>query len=143
VFVVNSRSTKGGSQIWRRRKCEDCEGTFTTYEKTNLSHLKVVKKSGSRQRYSRAKLYSGIYHSSIDRKGADRGIMSELSEELTSQVERRIILLKKKRVHSEEIGDIVLEVLRKRSPDIFLRYLAYREQEDNQKMKGFIKKFYT
>nr|NQU92147.1 transcriptional repressor NrdR [Bacteroidota bacterium] len=142
LFVINSRSTKNNSQIWRRRKCESCQEIFTTYEKADLSYLKVIKRSGKKQMYNRAKLYSGIYHSAIDTKNGDRGEMSELSETLTNEVEQKIILLRSKDISTIEIINIVLSVLRKRSSAIFLRYLAYREGKDEKRLKKLIKKHF-
>lgn len=142
IMVTNSRPTIGNSQIWRRRKCSTCGGIFTTYERINLSHLVVVKKSGRREKFRHAKLYSGIYHSSIDKKNFDRGEMSEFSEGITSQVEQEIIKRKKKEIKSTEITEIVLKILRKKAPEVFLRFLAYREGEDRKKMKQLMKKYF-
>lgn len=141
VMVVNSRPTIGNSQIWRRRECLSCKGIFTTYERINLSHLIVVKKSGRKQRYSRAKLFSGIYHSSLDKKGADRGQLSQSAEELTNQVERELINLRTKRVTTDEIMEVVLKVLSKKAPDILLRYVAYKESSHAKKIRKLIKKY--
>ena len=142
IMVTNSRPTMRGLQIWRRRKCLKCEGYFTTYERANLSHLIVIKKSGKKQKYSRAKLYSGIYHSTIDKKGADRGEMSKFSEELTNFIEVKIINLRKKMISSSEIENIILDTLRKKAPDVFLRFVAYKEGNDRNKMKNIIKKYF-
>lgn len=141
VMVTNSRPTKGSSQIWRRRKCLGCEEIFTTYEKINLSHLIVVKKSGRKERFRRAKLFSGIYHSSIDKKNADRGEMSEFSEKITNQIIQEILKLKRKKIRSTEITEMVLNKLRKRAPDVFLRYLAYREGSDRKKLGTLLKRY--
>lgn len=140
--VTNSRLTKKGLQIWRRRKCLDCGETVTTYERPNLSHLIIVKKSGKRQRYSRAKLYSGIYHSTIDKKGADRGDMGTLSEEITESVEKKLISLKRKVFTSEEIMQTILKILRTKAPDALLRFVAYKEGNNKKKMTSIIKKYF-
>jgi transcriptional repressor NrdR len=141
-MVCNSRPTQGDSQIWRRRKCENCGGTFTTYERAELSHLIVVKKSGRRQKYSRAKLFAGIYHSTIDKKGVDRGDMSQLSEEITNLVEKEITDFRKKEITSFEILEAVLRILKKRAPDALLRFVAYKEGNDKKKMKMLIEKHF-
>ncbi len=119
-----------------------CSGTFTTYERMNLSHIIVVKKSGKKQRYNRAKLYSGIYHSSIDRKGFDRGEVSEFAEKVTNQVEKEILLLKRKRIKSAEITDVVLQILKNKAPASFLSFLAYREGDNRKNLKKLLRKFY-
>ncbi len=140
VMVTNSRPTRGDSQIWRRRKCLGCGEVYTTYEKINLSHLVVVKKSGRKERFRRVKLYSGIYHSSIDRKNVDRGEMSEFSGEVTNQIIREILKLKKKEIRSTEITDMVINRLKNKNPDIFLRYIAYREGSNKKRLKSLLKK---
>lgn len=139
-MVTNSRPTRGDSQIWRRRKCLGCGEVYTTYEKINLSHLVVVKKSGRKERFRRVKLYSGIYHSSIDRKNVDRGEMSEFSGEVTNQIIREILKLKKKEIFSTEITDMVINRLKNKNPDIFLRYIAYREGSNKKRLKSLLKK---
>jgi len=134
VAVVNSRATKKDSQIWRRRKCLICNEVFTTYEKIDLSHLIIIKKSGRKERFIRAKLYAGIYGSTIDKKNADKGEMSELAEEVTNKVEQDIVALKRKKIQSVEITEMVLKILGKRAPDALLRFLAYREGENKKRL---------
>ncbi len=142
IMVVNSRPTAGGSQIWRRRKCAKCRAAFTSYEKISLSHLIVIKKSGRRQKFNRAKLYSGIYNSFLDKKGGDRGDAAELAEEITNKVEREIIELKRKNIYSFEIVEIVSKILGRKSPDSLLRFLAYRLGGDLKKLKSFLRKYF-
>jgi transcriptional repressor NrdR len=139
VMVVNSRPNKSGGQIWRRRKCQKCHQAFTTYEKLNLSYLVVVKKSGKRVKYQRAKLFASIYHSSLDKKHADRGDIGEFAEYLTDLVEKEILKSQRQAVHSSEITEIVLSFLKQKAPDTFLRYLAYREGENMAVMRQYLK----
>lgn len=141
-MVVNSRPTRSDSQIWRRRKCMTCKDSFTTYEKINLSHIIVIKKSGRKQRFNRAKLYAGIYRSTIDKKNSDKGEMSQLSEEIVEKVEQEILKLKSKKIHSVKITETILNILRKKSPDTFLRFLAYREGNDPKRIKFLLRKYY-
>lgn len=142
VMVVNSRPTAGGSQIWRRRKCTKCEAAFTSYERMNLSHLIVIKKSGRRQKFSKAKLYSGIYNSFLDKKGVDRGDIAELAEKIRNKVEKEIIELKRKEISSSEIEEVVSKILGRKSPDALLRFLAYRMGGDLRKLKSFLRKYF-
>ncbi|HUV43149.1 MAG TPA: ATP cone domain-containing protein [Patescibacteria group bacterium] len=131
VFVTNSRPTKGNTQIWRRRKCSNCKKLFTTYENIDLSYLIVIKKSGRRQRYDRAKLYSSIYHAAIQEKGSDRGETGNLAEEITKDVETEILSLKRKRIKTSEIFNIVFDILKKKHLSTSLRYLAYFQKPSN------------
>ncbi len=138
VFVKDSRPTKSNSQVWRRRRCQKCGELFTTYEKIDLSYLIIVKKSGRKERYSRPKLFSGIYHSAIDTKNGDRGDISELCERVTNKVEQDILELRQKEIKSTEILEIVLNNLKETSMEILLRYLAYREGENEKRLKELL-----
>lgn len=125
VYVINSRSTKGELQIWRRRECRECNKKFTTHETIDLSHLIVVKKSGKKERFSRAKLYSGIFWSTHGVKLADR---QRIVDKITSRVEKEILSLKRKVISTNDIADIVLRTLLSTNISLFLRFLSYREQ---------------
>jgi len=122
TIVKNSRSTRGNSQIWRRRFCLNCREIFTTHEIIDLSHLVVIKKSGKKERFSRMKLYSGIYHSSNASKIPQRELFVDT---ITREVEKEILFLKKKEIKSSEIASIVLKTLRQRHTATFLRFLTY------------------
>jgi len=125
LFVSNSRPTRKNTQIWRRRKCLKCGFIFTTNEKINLNHITVVKKSGKRVRFSRAKLYSGIYHVVVGGKKIDRGDAGLEAEEIMEKIEEIITLMKKRELSTEEIGDIALSVLKTKNQGAFLSYIAY------------------
>jgi transcriptional repressor NrdR len=129
TFVTNSRSTKENAQIWRRRKCQSCKEVFTTHEVIDLSHLIVVKKGGKNERFSRIKLYSGIYGATIGSKLKNREF---IVEKVTREVEKKILFVKSKKISSDNISDIVLDNLRKSSPPTFLRFLAYNKDVKSQ-----------
>jgi transcriptional repressor NrdR len=132
IIVANSRSTRGNTQIWRRRKCLSCHKLFTTYENIDLSYLVVIKKSGKRERYNRAKLFSSIYHAAVFEKNVDRGESGSLTEEITKEVEKEILLLKKKKIKSSEIFEITLKNLKKENFNIYLRYVSYFQKVSKQ-----------
>jgi transcriptional repressor NrdR len=119
--VYNSRSTRFGTQIWRRRRCLQCHESFTTYEAPDLGFLKVVKKTGKKERYSRAKLYSGIYGAflSIPRK-------ETTVDAVTDTIEAKILDTKLREIPSHDIARIVLTTLKRFNTAAFLRYLAYQ-----------------
>jgi transcriptional repressor NrdR len=116
-----------------------CKELFTTHEVVDLSHLVVIKKSGEAEVYNRSKLYSGIYGATIGSKTPDR---EKVVEKITREVERQMLFLKKKRVTSSEIADIVLTRLRKSHAATFLRYLAYCKDITNEtQMKRELDKY--
>ena len=128
--VTNSRLTKGNAQVWRRRKCLTCKALFTTHEVIDLSHLMVVKKSGKAQKFSRMKLYSGIYGATISSKTPNR---EEVVDKITRAIERDILALKKKQLTSAEIADITLLKLKQMHVRTFLRMLAYNRDIKTEK----------
>lgn len=136
----NTRPTKSFTQTWRRKECFDCGTFFTTYETLDLSYLKIEKRSGKVQRYSRAKLFTSIYHATIDTRKADRGEMGTKAEIWTKEVEMKLTNMKKKILKSTEILEVVFEVLQKRSFESFLRYLAYKEQGETKRIKGYLRR---
>jgi len=125
LIVTNSRPTNNEMEIWRRRKCLHCGGLLTTHEKIDLSYIVVIKRSGKRVKYNRAKLYSGIYQAVSATKKMDRGTAGDISEKLLQNIERDILSLKTKELSSEEIFKITAKVLKDNYPDSCLRYIAY------------------
>lgn len=119
--VVNSRATRNNTQTWRRRKCLGCSAIFTTYEQPNLSFIMVRKKSGQNERYSRAKLFAGMYGATLSIPNKELVV-----EELTCEVEDRLLDLRQKEVTTEQIATAVLQVLHERNTAAFARYLAYQ-----------------
>ena len=135
--VYNSRDTRFGTQIWRRRRCLSCHESFTTYEAVDLGFLKVVKKTGKKQRYSRAKLYSGIY-------GAFLSIPSKETtvDAVTDTIEAKILDAKETEMSSESIAKIVLVTLKHFNTSAFLRYLAYQtDLASDAQLKKELKKY--
>lgn len=122
--VVNSRLTRSNTQVWRRRRCQDCKEIFTTHEIIDLSHLIVVKRSGRMQQFSRMKLYASIYGATIGSKTPDR---ERLVDTMTRDIERQILACRKKQITSTEISDITLRTLKRTNPRTFLRWLAYNK----------------
>jgi transcriptional repressor NrdR len=129
VYVKNSRPTKGGFQIWRRKHCQNCGEIFTTHEIIDLSHLVVIKKSGKKERFSHAKLYSGIYRSAIGYRGCNR---ENMVDQVTGEIEKEILILRKKEITTQEISEIILNQLKSRQSGTFLRFLAYNKEITNE-----------
>lgn len=125
LIVTNTRPTNHNLETWRRRKCLHCNEIITTHEKIDLSCLTVVKRSGQRVKYNRAKLLSGIYQAVAATKKMDRGTAGDISEKIMQEVEFKILSQKNKEIRSSEIFKITVEVLKERHPDSCLRYIAY------------------
>ena len=125
VITTNSRPTQKMTQTWRRKKCLKCNFIFTTHEKIDLSQITVIKKDGRRVKFSRAKLYSGIYQAVAGAKKFDRGKAGVLAEKITEEIEKIIILRKDEIIESQKIYKLVLDYLKKNYRGHYLRYLAY------------------
>lgn len=124
--VENSRPTMGGTQIWRRRKCQKCGQTFTTYERV-VPTLIVVKKNGKRERYNRFNIYTSIYRAAYNWPKKE-----EIIDKITTKVEDSLLDLGKREVTTAEISDIILRRLQKRNINTFLRYLTYNKRPVNE-----------
>lgn len=135
--VYNTRPTKEGTQIWRRRRCLECRESFTTYEQPDLGFLKVIKKTGKKQRYSRAKLYTGIY-------GAFARINAKETtvDAVTDTVEAKLLDLRQTEVSSQEIARVVLVTLKHFNMTAFVRYLASQtDLASDTQLKQELKKY--
>jgi transcriptional repressor NrdR len=138
TLVTNSRPTRENSQIWRRRKCWHCQALFTTHEIPDLSHLVVIKKSRPPEMYSHMKLYTGIHKATVSKT---KNRLAKI-DRAVSETERDILFLKKKRVASEEIGNLALKRLRRIDIGMFLRFLSYfKDIETEGQMKKELEKY--
>lgn len=117
--VFNSRPTRFGAQVWRRRRCLSCNESFTTYEAVDLGFLKIEKRSGKRQRYSRAKLYSSIYGSFIGEEANQNDI-----DAVTDTIESALLDAKQDILTTVEIAETALQTLKRYHTAAFVRYLA-------------------
>ena len=83
--VVDSRESKEGEAIRRRRQCLNCERRFTSYERIDRIDYRVVKKDGNRERFDREKLMNGILKAC-----EKRAIPLTRVESIVDQVEHRL-----------------------------------------------------
>lgn len=130
--VVDSRTTKEGEAIRRRRECLECGKRFTTYEYIERAPLVVVKKSGQREQYNREKLLTGLL-----RACEKRPVSREQIEQLLDDVEAVIFNKFKTEVKSSELGNEVIERLQELDEVAYVRFASvYRQFKDiNQFMK--------
>ena len=123
--VIDSRASQD-FVIRRRRKCLSCERRFTTYEKIEDSPIKVIKKDGSRVPFDREKIKSGLEKSCYKRPISD-----EQMEVIISDIEATLYEQFDREVPSREIGEKVMEALRKIDHVAFVRFASvYREFQD-------------
>lgn len=124
--VIDSRTSKDGTLIRRRRECGSCMARFTTYERVEESIPLVVKKNGEREPFSRHKLMSGILKAC-----EKRPIKYEEVVSLVNRVEGRVLTLGEKEVSSKIVGEEVMEELRKLDDVAYVRFASvYRQFRD-------------
>ena len=124
--VIDSRLSKDGRMIRRRRECVECERRFTTYERLEDSLPMVVKKDGRREPFDREKIISGI------RKSCQkRPISMTQIEEFADALEGHFQELGKKEIESSEIGEKVMNRLREWDEVAYVRFASvYRQFRD-------------
>jgi len=124
--VVDSRESKDGTVIRRRRECLDCTRRFTSYERIDEISYQVVKKDLRRQDFCRQKLNSGL------RRACEKlPIPSRALDEIVDEVERRLHSIAEREISTREIGEHVMERLRGLDKVAYVRFASvYREFED-------------
>ena len=123
--VKNSRTTRKGTQIWRRRRCLKCSSVYTTHEIRDLSHVIVVKKTGLHERYSSMKLYVGIHNATLKSSNYDK---EKQVATIVHHVEQQLLSMQRKYISSEELADIILSTLVDVNIPAFQRFLAYNKK---------------
>ncbi|MCD6293655.1 MAG: transcriptional repressor NrdR [Deltaproteobacteria bacterium] len=124
--VIDSRLSKDGRTIRRRRECLACSRRFTTYEKLEDVLPMVVKKDGRREPFNRAKIISGI--GSACQK---RPISVTRIEEFVDAIELYFQELGKKEINSSEVGEKVINTLKEWDEVAYVRFASvYRQFKD-------------
>jgi len=123
--VVDSRQSDDGTTIRRRRSCLACQRRFTTFERLEEIPLTVVKRSGDRQPFDRAKVVAGL-----GAAAKARPVSPEQLDELATAVEEAL-RLQGSEVASSEVGRAVLERLRDLDVVAAVRFASvYKEFSD-------------
>lgn len=136
--VYNTRTTRFGTQIWRRRRCLNCEASFTTYEQPDLKFLKILgHKSKKTTPYSRATLFSSVYNS-FTGSSAKPSII----DAVTDNIEAKLLDLQDHTLTTDQITDIVLSTLKHFDSAAFLRYLSdHVDIASPGMMRQYLKKY--
>jgi transcriptional repressor NrdR len=124
--VIDSRLSKDGRTIRRRRECINCERRFTTYERLEEILPMVIKKDGRRESFSRDEIISGIKKSCQKRPVSITKI-----EEFVDSLEVYFQELGKKEIDSKEIGEKVISNLKNWDEVAYVRFASvYRQFKD-------------
>ena len=124
--VIDSRASREGSTIRRRRQCLHCNHRFTTYEEIENESLMVVKRDGRREEFSREKLLSGLKKACQKRPISPKAI-----EDLVETITDEIIDKYDREVPGMVIGERVMEALRQIDKVAYVRFASvYRRFEE-------------
>lgn len=124
--VIDSRLSKDGDVIRRRRECLDCSRRFTTYERVEDILPLVVKKDGTREPFDRTKIKEGL------KKACEkRPISIDVIDEVTDRIERHFQELGEKEIRSTDMGEMVMDALYHLDDVAYVRFASvYRQFKD-------------
>jgi transcriptional repressor NrdR len=129
--VVDSRESKEGDAIRRRRECLDCGRRFTSYERIDEIPYMVVKKDGRRERFERQKLVAGLLKAC-----EKRPVSIPALEAIADQIETRLQDTPEREISTEGIGATVMAALKQLDKVAFVRFASvYRNFRDLDEFK--------
>jgi len=126
--VVDSRESKEGGAIRRRRECLACERRFTTYERIDEVPYMAVKKDGRREKFDRQKVLTGLLKA-CEKRPVGMGKLADL----VNQVESRVSDSPDREISTTEIGEFLMESLKDLDKIAYVRFASvYRDFQDEQ-----------
>jgi len=124
--VVDSRLTKEGGEIRRRRECFRCKRRFTTYERIEETMPLIVKKDGRRETYDRTKVIAGL-----QRACEKRPVSVAAIDEIADTIETSLMERGEKEIPSSAIGEAVMRHLHELDQVAYVRFASvYRSFKD-------------
>jgi transcriptional repressor NrdR len=124
--VIDSRASREGATIRRRRECTGCGHRFTTYEEIEREDLMVVKRDGRREQFSKEKLLSGL-----KKAFQKRPVSPEAIEDLAEKIVNHITDKYEREVPGSVIGERVMAGLREVDEVAYVRFASvYRRFQE-------------
>jgi len=124
--VIDSRESKEGDSIRRRRQCLGCDRRFTTYERTDEIPYMVVKKDGRREKFDRQKVLNGLLKACEKRPVA----MGKLAA-LVDEVEAKLADSADREISTTELGELLMDRLQGLDKIAYVRFASvYRDFQD-------------
>ena len=117
--VVDSRESKEGDSIRRRRECLSCERRFTTYERVDEIPHMVIKKEGRREKFDRQKVLAGLL-----RACEKRPVSMNQMESVVNEVETLVMESPDRECPSRAIGELVMKRLRELDKVAYVRFAS-------------------
>jgi transcriptional repressor NrdR len=133
--VVDSRESKEGEVIRRRRECLGCSRRFTSYERIDQIPHMVVKKDGRRERFDREKVLAGLR-----RACEKRPVPTKTLETIADRVEAMVQESPDREVPTVQVGEFLMERLRELDRVAFVRFASvYRDFKDVDQFMATLK----
>jgi transcriptional repressor NrdR len=124
--VVDSRESKEGEVIRRRRECLDCGRRFTSYERIDEIPYMVIKKDGTRERFERQKLIAGLLKA-CEKRPVSVAAVEGIADRVEAAVQER----PEKEMSTGEVGELVMEELMRLDKVAYVRFASvYRQFRD-------------
>jgi transcriptional repressor NrdR len=124
--VIDSRASREGATIRRRRECIGCGYRFTTYEEVERAGLLVLKRDGRREEFSKEKLLSGL-----KKACQKRPISPKVIEDLVERIVNEVTDKYEREVPAEGIGKLVMDGLRAIDDVAYVRFASvYRRFQE-------------
>ena len=133
--VIDSRESKEGDSIRRRRQCLACERRFTTYERCDEIPRMVIKKDGRREHFDRQKVLNGLLKA-CEKRPVSMGKLAEL----VNEVESELLESSEGEISTTLIGEKLMERLRNLDKIAYVRFASvYRDFQDLEEFLSELK----
>jgi transcriptional repressor NrdR len=133
--VIDSRLSKEGDMIRRRRECTHCLRRFTTYERVEETLPLVIKKDGRRENFDRSKILAGL-HKACEK----RPISVETLEKLVDRIEQKLQEGGEREIHSRVVGEQIMLELQNLDEVAYVRFASvYRSFKDVNEFMNEVK----
>jgi transcriptional repressor NrdR len=117
--VVDSRESKEGESIRRRRECLKCEKRFTTYERIDEIPYMVVKKDGRREKFDRQKVLAGLL-----RACEKRPVAIGKLEQIVNEAEAFVVDSPERERKTSEVGELIMNRLKRHDKVAYVRFAS-------------------
>ncbi len=133
--VVDSRESKEGESIRRRRECLKCEKRFTTYERIDEIPYMVVKKDGRREKFDRQKVLNGLL-----RACEKRPVSIGKLEQIVNEAEAFVVDSAERERKTSDLGELIMNRLKKIDKVAYVRFASvYMDFKDVQEFMSELK----
>jgi transcriptional repressor NrdR len=124
--VIDSRESKEGDSIRRRRECLACQRRFTTYERCDEIPYMVIKKDGRREKFDRQKVLNGLLHA-CEKRPVSMGKLAEL----VNEAEAALLESPDRELSTTQLGELLMDRLKTLDKIAYVRFASvYRDFQD-------------